>query len=213
MSNVFDLAKTQRGKREETKASNRQAIIDAARNVFADLGYGATTVRDIIRATELASGTFYNYFKSKEEVFQALQDETALRVRPRLRAERIRARSFEEFITGTFRSYFDFVKNDQTTFIAVRRHREIPRVRIDTPEVIAGFDELRADIEIAIENGVLPSADPDLLMASMVGVAFEIAHQMLTRDDVSADDAAKFATALFLGGVQALPKKQKAKKK
>jgi AcrR family transcriptional regulator len=213
MSNVFDLAKTQRGKREETKASNRQAIIDAARNVFADLGYGATTVRDIIRATELASGTFYNYFKSKEEVFQALQDETALRVRPRLRAERIRARSFEEFITGTFRSYFDFVKNDQTTFIAVRRHREIPRVRIDTPEVIAGFDELRADIEIAIENGVLPSADPDLLMASMVGVAFEIAHQMLTRDDISADDAAKFATALFLGGVQALPKKQKAKKK
>lgn len=58
-----------RGKREETKASNRQAIIDAARRVFAELGYGATTVRDIIRETELASGTFYNYFKSKEEVF------------------------------------------------------------------------------------------------------------------------------------------------
>jgi len=212
MSDVSDLNKA-RGKREETKASNRQAIIDAARNVFADLGYGATTVRDIIRATELASGTFYNYFKSKEEVFQALQDETALRVRPRLRAERIRARNFEEFITGTFRSYFDFVKNDQTTFIAVRRHREIPRVRIDTPEIIAGFDELKDDIENAVEHGVLPPADPDLLMAAMVGVAFEVAHQMLTRDDVSADDAAKFATALFLGGVQALPKKAKAKKK
>jgi len=212
MSEVSDLNKA-RGKREETKASNRQAIIDAARVVFADLGYGATTVRDIIRATELASGTFYNYFKSKEEVFQALQDETALRVRPRLRSERIRARNFEEFITGTFRSYFDFVKNDQTTFIAVRRHREIPRVRIDTPEVIAGFDELKDDIETAIEAGVLPPADADLMMAAMVGVAFEVAHQMLTRDDVSADDAAKFATALFLGGVQALPKKQKAKKK
>ena len=212
MSEVSDLNKA-RGKREETKASNRQAIIDAARTVFADLGYGATTVRDIIRATELASGTFYNYFKSKEEVFQALQDETALRVRPRLRSERIRARNFEEFITGTFRSYFDFVKNDQTTFIAVRRHREIPRVRIYTPEVIAGFDELKADIEQAIEAGVLPPADADLMMAAMVGVAFEVAHQMLTRDDVSADDAAKFATALFLGGVQALPKKPKGKKK
>jgi AcrR family transcriptional regulator len=212
MSDTADL-KQARGKREETKASNRQAIIDAARNVFADLGYGATTVRDIIRATELASGTFYNYFKSKEEVFQALQDETALRVRPRLRAERIRARNFEEFIVGTFRSYFDFVKNDQTTFIAVRRHREIPRVRIDTPEVIAGFDELKADIENAIEHGVLPAADPDLMMAAMVGVAFEVAHQMLVRDDVSADDAAKFATALFLGGVQALPRKAKAAKR
>ena len=59
-----DLDARARGKREETKASNRQAIIDAARIVFAELGYGATTVRDIIRATELASGTFYNYFKS-----------------------------------------------------------------------------------------------------------------------------------------------------
>ena len=208
-----DLDLKNRGKREETKASNRQAIIDAARQVFAELGYGATTVRDIIRATELASGTFYNYFKSKEEVFQALQDETALRVRPRLRAERIRARNFEEFISGSFRTFFDFVKNDHTTFATMRRNPDMQRVRIDTPEVIAGFDELRADLELAIDNGVVPATDADLLMASIVGVAFEIANHMLSRDDLSVDDAAKFATALFLGGVQALPKKGAARKR
>jgi AcrR family transcriptional regulator len=205
MSIAVDLKA--RGKREETKASNRQAIIDAAREVFADLGYGATTVRDIIRATELASGTFYNYFKSKEEVFQALQDETALRVRPRLRAERIRARNFEEFVSGSFRTFFDFVKNDHTTFATMRRNPENQRVRIDTPEVIAGFDELRADLELAIKNGVVPATDADLLMAAMVGVAFEVANHLITRDDLGADEAAKFATALFLGGVQALPMK------
>lgn len=207
----IDLDVKNRGKREETKANNRQAIIDAARRVFAELGYGATTVRDIIRATELASGTFYNYFKSKEEVFQALQDETALRVRPRLRAERIRARNFEEFIAGTFRTFFDFVKNDHTSLATMRRNPELQRMRIDTPEVIAGFDELRADLEIAIKNGVMPDTDADLLMAAIVGVAFEIANHMILRSDVSVDDAAKFATALFLGGVQALPK-NKARK-
>jgi len=195
-----------RGKREETKASNRLAIIDAARRVFAELGYGATTVRDIIRATELASGTFYNYFKSKEEVFQALQDETALRVRPRLRAERIRARNFEEFIAGSFRTFFDFVKNDQSTFASMRGSREQHRVRIDTPEVIAGFDELKVDLEAASRSGVVPAADPGLLMAAMVGVAFEIAEHMMSRDDVTVQEAADFATALFLGGVKALPK-------
>ncbi len=205
----IDLDAKTRGKREETKASNRQAIIDAARRVFAELGYGATTVRDIIRATDLASGTFYNYFKSKEEVFQALQDETALRVRPRLRAERIRARTFEEFISGSFRTFFDFVKNDHATFATMRRNPEMQRVRIDTPEVVAGFDELRADLERAIESGVVPDADPDLLMASIVGVAFEIANHLVAREDLSVDDAAKFATALFLGGVQALPKRRR----
>lgn len=198
-----------RGKREETKASNRQAIIDAARRVFAELGYGATTVRDIIRATDLASGTFYNYFKSKEEVFQALQDETALRVRPRLRAERIRARNFEEFIAGSFRTFFDFVKNDHSTFATMRRNPEMQRVRIDTPEVVAGFDELRTDLERAIASGVMPDTDPDLLMASIVGVAFEVANHLVARDDLSVDEAAKFATALFLGGVQALPKRRR----
>jgi AcrR family transcriptional regulator len=196
-----------RGKREETKASNRQAIIDAARRIVAELGYGATTVRDIIRATELASGTFYNYFKSKEEVFQALRDETALRVRPSLRAERIRAHNFEEFISGSFRTFFYFVRTDQVTFATMRDTQDLQNIRIDTPEVVAGFDELRSDLEVAIRNGVMPDVDADLLMASMVGVAFEVANHLIKRDDLTVDDAAKFATALFLGGVQALPKR------
>jgi len=207
-----DLDLKARGKREETKASNRQAIIDAARRVFAELGYGATTVRDIIRATELASGTFYNYFKSKEEVYQALRDETALRVRPRLRAERIRARNFEEFISGSFRTFFDFVKSDQATFASMRRNPDMQHVRIDTPEVIAGFDELRADLEVAMRGGLVPDTDADLLMATIVGVAFEVANHMISRDDLSVDDAAKFATALFLGGVPSLPKRKPAKR-
>lgn len=203
----MDADQRARGKREETKASNRQAIIDAARRIFAELGYGATTVRDIIRATDLASGTFYNYFKSKEEVFQALRDETALRVRPRLRAERIRARTFEEFISGSFRAFFDFVKTDEMTFATMRDNHDFQNIRIDTPEIIAGFDELRADLEVAIRNGVMPDVDADLLMAAMVGVAFEVADHMIKRQDLSVDDAAKFATALFLGGVQALPRR------
>src|SRR6201997_2305267 len=95
------------GKREQTKAQNRQMILEAARGVFAEMGYGAATVRDIIRATPLASGTFYNYFKSKEEIYQAIQDDVALAIRPRLREERIKAKTVEEFISSTFRTFMD----------------------------------------------------------------------------------------------------------
>ena len=62
------------GRRAEGKAANRRIILDAAKRVFAEMGYSTARVRDIIRATPLASGTFYNYFRSKEEVFQALCD-------------------------------------------------------------------------------------------------------------------------------------------
>ena len=194
------------GKREKTKEKNRLLILEAARQVFAELGYGATTVRDIIRATPLASGTFYNYFKSKEEVFQAIRDESALRIRPRLREERVKASTIEEFISGTFRTFFQYVYDDQGNFQAIRRNRtDAMRIRMDTPEIIAGFEELRDDIETAISKGLFPPIDADFLMASIVGVAFEIAERMLARDDIDPAAAASFATALFMGGVRTLP--------
>src|SRR5579862_1654653 len=147
------------GKRERTKIENRHTILEAARRVFAELGYGATTVRDIVRATPLASGTFYNYFKSKEEIFQAIQDESALRIRPRLREERARAESIEAFISVSFRTFFEYVESDQHSFRAIRRHTEAMRVRMDTPEMIAGFEELREDLEAAIAKGLFPPVD------------------------------------------------------
>lgn len=195
-----------KGKREQTKAQNRQLILEAARNVFAELGYGATTVRDIIRATPLASGTFYNYFKSKEEVFQAIHDESALRIRPRLHEERANARTVEEFISRTFHTFLEYVASDESNFRAIRRNTDTLRVRMDTPEIIAGFQELREDIEAAIAKDLFPPVDTDYLMAAIVGVAFEIAERMLRREIVDTAAAADFATALFMGGIRTLPR-------
>ena len=193
------------GKRERTKAHNRQMILEAARGVFAELGYGAATVRDSIRATPLASGTFYNYFKSKEEIYQAIRDEVALAIRPRLRSERTAAKTVEEFISGTFRTFFEFVASDRIDFRTIRHSADTTRVRVDTPEVIAGFDELREDIETAIARGLFPPIDADFLMASIAGVAFEVAERMMRRETPDPASAAVFATALFLGGIRTLP--------
>jgi AcrR family transcriptional regulator len=193
------------GKREQTKQQNRQIILDAARIVFAEHGYGATTVRDIIRATPLASGTFYNYFQSKEEVYQAMQDETALVIRPKLREAREKAGTVEEFISATFQTFFEFVLRDGVDVRALRHNADTMRMRMDTPEVIAGFDELREDIEKAIARGLFPPVDADYLMASIVGVAFEISERMARRAEADAKAAADFATALFLGGIRSLP--------
>lgn len=193
------------GKREQTKQNNREAILDAARAVFSDLGYGATSVRDIIRKTGLASGTFYNYFKSKEEVFEALMDEGMRRIRPRLRAERIRSRTFEDFIRNAFRTYFDYLATDRDTFQVMRRNPNTVRVRMDSPEIIAGFEEIREYIEEDIRNGTLPEVDAEYLMAAVVGLAMEMGDRMLRRPEMDAEHASTFATALVLGGFRALP--------
>ena len=194
-----------KGRREQTKFQNRQMILEAGRKVFAEMGYGAATVRDIIRATPLASGTFYNYFKSKEEIYQAIRDDVALAIRPRLRDERSRAKTVEEFISGTFRTFFEFVVSDEVRFRSMRSNADNTRVRMDTPEVVAGFEELREDIEKAIAAGLFPPTDADFLMAAIVGVAFEIGERMSVRTHPDPAAAASFATALFLGGLRELP--------
>ena len=96
------------GRRAVNRKNNRDAILDAARDVFAEIGYGGTTVRDIIRRTNLASGTFYNYFDSKEAVFNALSDEIGTELRQLLRDVRQRATSFDGFIEAMFLTYFSY---------------------------------------------------------------------------------------------------------
>jgi AcrR family transcriptional regulator len=185
------------GRRELTKAQNRETILLAARQVFAELGFATATVRDIIRATPLASGTFYNYFKSKEEVYLALRDQQALALRPKLRQARRAAATPAEFLANSFRAFFWFVAESQDP---------PDRFRMDSPEVLAGFAELREDLETAQGKGLFPAVDSGQLSAALTGVAFELAVQVKTGAGV--EEATAFATALFLGGLPALPKKR-----
>lgn len=185
-------------RRERSKAQNRETILAAAARVFAEMGFARATVRDVIRATPLASGTFYNYFKSKEEVYQALRDDVALAVRPSLREARQSADTAQDFLFHGFRAFF--------VFIAARRPEtptaDVSRFRMDSPEVLAGFAELRQDLDAAIASGLLPTVNADFLTAALTGLAFELGDRVKQGADV--DAAARFATQLVLGGLGAV---------
>lgn len=56
------------------KTARRQQLVDAAIAVFAGKGYRVASVADIIAQAGVARGTFYLYFQSKEEVFNAVLD-------------------------------------------------------------------------------------------------------------------------------------------
>lgn len=49
-------------------------ILNAAEMLFSTKGYQQTTIIDILKAVGIAKGTFYYYFKSKEEVMDAIID-------------------------------------------------------------------------------------------------------------------------------------------
>ena len=192
------------GRRAVKRKNNRAAILDAARDVFAEIGYGGTTVRDIIRRTNLASGTFYNYFDSKEAVFNALSDEIGTELRQLLRHVRQRATSFDGFIEAMFLTYFSYYAKNRENYMLTRsnRGRDGMNEVMQGPQVRAGLAELSDDIRQAIAEGVIPQLDVEFLTASLGGVAFSILDEMMEREPLDPEAAAQFATRLFMTGVR-----------
>src|SRR5215469_847321 len=63
------IAKRSEGKRPDRRlARNRKALLEATELLIARKGFAALTVDEITAAADLAKGTFYNYFKDKEEI-------------------------------------------------------------------------------------------------------------------------------------------------
>lgn len=62
------LAMAESSLRERKRERTRQAIVDAAVDLFERHGYEGTTIADIAAAAEIGTRTFFSYFASKEEL-------------------------------------------------------------------------------------------------------------------------------------------------
>jgi AcrR family transcriptional regulator len=189
------------GRREQTKAANRAAILEAALEVFGELGYDAASVRDVVRRTDLASGTFYNYFPDKAAIFRALVEQTGDEARRRVRTARINARGAREFVEDAYRAYFEFMVEDPATSVFLRRNAGTIPAFFGDRVVPQGTDELAEDLRDAMARGELPAVDVDYCAHAMIAVGLELGTRMLERDPPDVEGATHFATELFLGGM------------
>jgi AcrR family transcriptional regulator len=190
------------GRREQTKAANRAAILTAAQEVFAEEGYDAASVRDIIRRTELASGTFYNYFPDKDAIFVALIADTGEEARRRVRAARRSARTAEDFVEGGYRAFFEFIVEDPERFAFMRRNLDTMRNRFGDAVLPAGTEELAEDLRAAIEAGHVPPVDVEYCAHAMIAVGLELGARLAERCPPDVEGATRFASALFVGALE-----------
>src|SRR5437867_10916660 len=63
---VGNGAKTRRG------AVTRARLVDAAATVFAEHGYNASRISDMVRLAGISQGNFYRHFQSKDEILLAV---------------------------------------------------------------------------------------------------------------------------------------------
>jgi AcrR family transcriptional regulator len=191
------------GKRDRNKQANRSAILAAARQVFLELGYDGVTIRDVIRRTELASGTFYNYFRTKEAVLRALIEEHVQDLTDELRRVRGAARSLDEFIHGAYLAAFTRIARDPALYNLMMRNESAVRSLYADGVMGVSTQALRDDIEDAIRRGIMPPLDATYLAAVFFGAGYEMGRILAALPKKDPAAAAAFATRLFLGGVHA----------
>ena len=69
----------QRARSAGQKALRRQALLDAAETYFHEVGYEAFSMAQLAKNTGLAKGTLYLYFKTREELFLTLYEQSLIR--------------------------------------------------------------------------------------------------------------------------------------
>ncbi|HYC56853.1 MAG TPA: TetR/AcrR family transcriptional regulator [Candidatus Binatia bacterium] len=191
------------GKREATKTRNRAVILTAAREVFATLGFDAATVRDIVRGTDLAVGTFYQYFRDKNDVFAAVAEETLRDLRARLREYRTESTvPFEARIFNTYFAFFEMVVHERRLFEVLDRNIAPLVSDISFASTRTALAEIREDLWPLLQAEHVSTADLDYFAAASIGVGMMVARQLLERAEPDAAEAAGFCTTMILKGIR-----------
>lgn len=189
------------GKRERNKAANRAEIVEAGRHCFIEFGYEAVSVRDIIRATNLATGTFYNYFQDKREVLIALLESRMEDLTLHLTDIRRNAQDMRQFVYGAYYAAFETIAQDPLFYLFISRNTPVVQEIYNQSVMGISVSALEADIRDAINRGVIPEIDVEYLAAAFFGVGFEIGRSLANREKRDPKPAAEMATRIFMEGV------------
>lgn len=104
------------GQREQM----RDQIVKEASTIFSRFGFRKTTMDDIARATNKGKSSLYYYFKSKEEVFEAVVEREVTHLRKRLRLAIISSEDPKEKLKNYVLTRMQTIKELVNLFAALK---------------------------------------------------------------------------------------------
>lgn len=193
---------------EEQKEARRGQILLAAKEVFADQGFAATTMADVAKAAGLSYGAVYWYFTSKDELFHALMDMEAAALRTRILAGLHDAllQGPEAALTQAVAATFEFFEGDRAALKLLFRDSMAMGGRFESHVfgIYERFiDELTALVAAGQHEGEIVAVPPRLAAFSVAALVGQLALRRLSTDDgVSAEVVADFAVRLVMDGLR-----------
>ena len=161
--------------------SVRHRLLDAASRLFAQKGYAATTVREIVEEAGVTKPVLYYYFSNKEGIYLELMGDALGHVRD-LGAEALEA-------DGSPRQRIEALF--ERTFVLMLEHLDVVRIMdsiyygppqgapfFDFEVVHRAFEEVvRGLVEEGMASGELRRREPEAVIFALIG-ALEIAKEI-----------------------------------
>lgn len=196
--------------RESAREAFRAGILEAAERVFIDSGFQSTKMAHIAKAAGVAVGTLYNYFESKEVIFNELvmarEEGFLLALEPTLRIKRPLER-LEQMVAKVF-AYMD--ENAALFAIFVERggvaECDIERLggRRADEAYVRFLDMISETITAAVRSKKLRSDLPvETMAAALSGAMNGVVYSWMKngrRDRLA--DSSQHVVTLFLSGAK-----------
>lgn len=162
----------------------RQKLLDAAEEVFAELGWHDASIVKITEAAGVSQGTFYLYFESKQELFEELVRDLNRRVRQAMSAGAGQGTTRAEKERGGFRGFFGFTAEHPALYRVIRQAEFVsPDLLHEHYERIAqGYVE---GLREAMDDGEVVEADPEVLAYALMAVGEMVGMRWVLWDDHS----------------------------
>jgi AcrR family transcriptional regulator len=155
-------------RKEREKEARRNSILEAARPIFFENGFQATTMDQIAEEAELSKGTLYLYFPSKDELYITILLEGLETLHAMLSEAIDEERDWETQLRDLGRAYYHFYEDHKPYFriLFLLQHDEIAS-RISEPLYQRCFDKGLACLQIlsqvvqkGIDSGDIEPRDP-----------------------------------------------------
>jgi AcrR family transcriptional regulator len=161
-------------KRKATKEQNRAAIEAAAWEVFCTIGLDAANIRDIVNRSGVSRGTFYNYFRTKEAIFEVLAQDLLDRIRTEVRAARTGATGVEQVLSLGYECYLNLLRSLDGALDFIDRNRHHIRSQVYSSAAMSGLSEdLEEDLRRFLPPAVMSKQDRALICSIVIAAGAE----------------------------------------
>jgi AcrR family transcriptional regulator len=89
-----------KNKKAQQSEATRRALIDAARTLFGEHGYAATSLDEVVASAKVTKGALYHHYEGKQELFAAVYEQVKLEVSDRFAVAFIEPDPWEDLCVG-----------------------------------------------------------------------------------------------------------------